>query len=69
MVVEMKQVEVVIEGQKFIAKAKDFKSGNKGFGLYGAVKVGDDNHRIILNLIRLGGSKKKTVTKKEEETD
>lgn len=56
---ERKQVEVVIEGQKFVAKAKDFKSGNKGFGLYGAVKIADKTHRIILNLISLGKEKAK----------
>ena len=63
---ERKQVEIVIEGQKFVAKAKDFKSGKKGFGLYGAVKIAEENHRIIMNLVRLGGSKKKVSEKKED---
>ena len=63
---EKKQIEVVIDGQKLIAKARDFQSGNKGFGLYGVLKIGEVNHRIIFNLIRLG-KKKDEQNKSEEE--
>jgi hypothetical protein len=46
-----KQIKIVIDGQEFTADYREFKSGKKGYGLYGTVKLDDYPFRISMNLI------------------
>lgn len=48
-----KEIEIIIDGQKFYADKRVFKSGRKGYGVYGTVKIDNYPHRISLNLIEL----------------
>jgi hypothetical protein len=50
---EKEEIEVIIDGQKFIAKFREFKSKNKGYGLYGRIKIKDYPYRISMNIIQL----------------
>lgn len=50
---EKEKIEVIIDGQKFEAEFREFKSGNKGYGLYGKVKIKDYPYRISMNIIQM----------------
>lgn len=47
------KIKIVIDGQEFEAEYRTFKSGKKGYGLYGVVKINDYPYRISMNLIEL----------------
>lgn len=46
-----RKIKVVIDGEEFEAEYRDFKSGKKGYGLYGTVKIDGYPFRISMNLI------------------
>lgn len=45
------EIEIIIDGNKFTAKHREFKSGKKGYGLYGTVKIDNYPVRMSINLI------------------
>jgi hypothetical protein len=49
----MEKIQIVIDGKEFEAEHRTFKSGRKGYGLYGTIDVDGKGHRISLNLIEL----------------
>ena len=51
MVEEKKKIKIVIAGEEFEAEYREFKSGRKGYGLYGTVKIDNYPFRISMNLI------------------
>lgn len=48
-----KKIKIEINGEMFEAEYRDFKSGRKGYGLYGRVKINDYPYRISMNLIEM----------------
>ena len=48
---EKRDIKIVIDGQEFNAKYRQFKSGRKGYGLYGKTNIDNYPFRISLNLI------------------
>ena len=46
-----KNIKIVIDGIEKEAVYRIFKSGKKGYGLYGVIKIDGYPHRISLNLI------------------
>ncbi len=53
MVKEKESIKVIIDGQEFEAKFREFKSGSKGYGLYGKVKISEYPYRISMNIIQM----------------
>ena len=51
--VEEKSIKIVIDGEEKEAKYRIFKSGRKGYGCYGTVKIDGYPHRLSLNLIEM----------------
>lgn len=49
----LKKIKIVIDGQEFEAEYREFKSGSKGYGLYGRIKIADYPYRISLNIIEM----------------
>ena len=47
------KIKIVIDGKEFEAEHRVFKSGRKGYGLYGTIKIKNYPHRISLNLIEM----------------
>lgn len=50
---ETKKIKVIIDGEEFEAEYREFKSGRKGYGLYGRVKIENYPYRISMNIIEL----------------
>jgi len=50
---EKKKIKIVIDGNELEGEYREFKSGKKGYGCYGTVKIKDYPHRLSLNLIEL----------------
>jgi mRNA-degrading endonuclease RelE of RelBE toxin-antitoxin system len=50
---EKEKIKVIIDGNEFEAEFREFKSGNKGYGLYGKVKIKDYPYRISMNIIQM----------------
>lgn len=50
---EEEGIKIVIDGKEYSAKKREFKSGRKGYGVYGTQKILDYPHRISLNIIEL----------------
>lgn len=50
---EIKKIKVVINGEEFEAEHRVFKSGRKGYGLYGRIVIDKYPHRISLNIIEM----------------
>lgn len=50
---EKKPIKITIDGIEFLAKYREFKSGKKGYGLYGIVKIDNYPYRVSLNLIEV----------------
>ena len=48
------EIPIVIDGTEIKAKHRVFKSGKKGFGAYGIIKIQGYPHRISINLIEVG---------------
>ena len=48
-----KTIKIVIDGNEFEAEHREFKSGRKGYGCYGTVKIDNYPHRLSLNLIEM----------------
>lgn len=46
-------IKIIIDGEEFDAKAREFKSGKKGYGLYGRVKIDNYPYRISLNIFEM----------------
>ncbi len=53
MVQKIKKIKIVINGEEFEAEHREFKSGRKGYGLYGRVMIKDYPHRISCNIIEM----------------
>lgn len=51
--IEEKEIKIVIDGEEMTAKYRKFKSGRKGYGCYGTVKIDKYPHRLSLNLIEM----------------
>jgi len=50
----MKQeIEITIDGIKFKAKLRKFKSGREGYGLYGRTQIENYPYQISCNIIKL----------------
>jgi len=50
---EKRKIKIVIDGQEFSAQFREFKSGRKGYGLYGRIKIDDYPYRISMNIIEM----------------
>lgn len=50
---EKKPIKIIIDDQELVGESKEFKSGRKGYGCYGVVKVKGYPHRLSLNLIEM----------------
>jgi hypothetical protein len=50
---EKKMIKITIDGHELEAEHREFKSGKKGYGCYGTIKIKDYPHRLSLNLIEL----------------
>lgn len=50
---EKKSIKIIIDGHELEGEYREFKSGKKGYGCYGTVKIKDYPHRLSLNLIEL----------------
>jgi len=48
-----KKIKIAIDGNEFEAEHRTFKSGKKGYGLYGTVNIDGKGHRISMNLIEM----------------
>lgn len=48
-----KKIKVEINGEKFEAEYRTFKSGRKGYGLYGRIKINGYPYRISMNIIEM----------------
>ncbi|KKL77850.1 hypothetical protein LCGC14_2030780 [marine sediment metagenome] len=48
-----KKIKIEINGEEFEAEYREFKSGRKGYGLYGRIKIKDYPYRISLNIIEM----------------
>lgn len=46
-----RDIKIVIDGEEFKAEYREFKSGKRGYGLYGTVKIDNYPFRISMNLI------------------
>ncbi len=46
-----RNIKIVIDGEEFDAEYREFKSGKKGYGLYGTAKIDNYPFRISMNLI------------------
>jgi hypothetical protein len=47
------EIIIDIDGVKLKAKYREFKSGRKGYGCYGMVKIKGYPHRVSINLIEV----------------
>jgi len=47
-------ITIDIDGVKLIGKYREFKSGKKGYGAYGMIKIHSYPHRVSINLIEVG---------------
>jgi hypothetical protein len=45
------KIKIVIDGTEKEAEYRTFKSGKKGYGVYGVIKINGYPHRCSLNLI------------------
>lgn len=50
---EPKKIKIMIDGEEFEAEHRVFKSGRKGYGLYGRVLIDKYPHRISCNIIEM----------------
>lgn len=50
---EHKNIKIIIDGEERESSYREFKSGKKGYGLYGIIKINGYPYRISLNLIEL----------------
>ena len=48
-----KKIKIVINGEEFEAEHRVFKSGRKGYGLYGRVVIDGYPYRISCNIIEM----------------
>jgi hypothetical protein len=47
------EIIIDIDGVQLKAKHREFKSGRKGYGCYGMVKIRGYPHRVSINLIEV----------------
>lgn len=47
------EISIVIDGAEIKAKHRVFKSGKKGYGAYGIIKIKGYPHRVSINLIEV----------------
>ncbi|MFX1590265.1 MAG: hypothetical protein ACFFC1_19195 [Promethearchaeota archaeon] len=48
-----KKIKIEINGEKFEAEYREFKSKRKGYGLYGRIKIAEYPYRISMNIIEM----------------
>jgi len=48
-----KEIEVKINGEKFKAEHRTFKTGRKGYGVYGRIVINGYPYRVNLNVIEM----------------
>ena len=53
MVKEKEKIKIIIDGEEKEAEFRVFKSGKKGYGCYGIIKINDYPYRLSMNLIKL----------------
>jgi hypothetical protein len=47
------EIDIIIDGVEFKAKHRVFKSGRRGYGLYGMARIKNFPHRLSINLIEV----------------
>lgn len=47
-----KSIEITIDGEKFIAPYKKFKTGSSGYGVYGKFLIDGVAYQIVCNIIK-----------------
>ena len=47
-----KSIEVTIDGEKFVAQYKKFKTGRSGYGVYGKFLIDGVAYQIVCNIIK-----------------
>ena len=50
---DVKKIKITINGEEFEAEQRTFKSGRKGYGLYGRILIDKYPHRISCNIIEM----------------
>jgi len=50
---EKPEVKIIIGDNEMVAKYREFKSGKKGYGAYGTIKINNWPCRLSLNLIEM----------------
>lgn len=50
---DKEEIEIIINRERFIAEKKVFKTGRKGYGLYGRILIKKYPHRISMNIIEM----------------
>jgi hypothetical protein len=50
---DKEDIIIDIDGQKVTGKYREFKSGKKGYGAYGMIKIKGYPHRVSINLIEV----------------
>jgi hypothetical protein len=48
-----KELKITIDGKDLKAEAKKFSTGKEGYGLYGKIKIDDNEYQIVCNIIKL----------------
>lgn len=48
-----KKIKIIIDEEEKEAEYREFKSGKKGYGCYGIIKINDYPFRLSLNLIEI----------------
>jgi len=50
---EKEKIKIVIDGEEKEAEFREFKSGRKGYGCYGTIKIDGYPYRLSLNIIQM----------------
>jgi hypothetical protein len=48
-----KKIKIKIDEHEFDAEERTFKSGKKGFGLYGKVEIEGDRYQMVINIVKI----------------
>lgn len=46
-------MKIKIDKNDFEAEERTFKSGKKGFGLYGKVEIDNDRYQMVINIVKI----------------
>lgn len=48
------EIEIVINGLRYVAPKRTFSSGKSGYGVYGKQEIDGDRYQISMNIVRIG---------------